>query len=112
MFIFGGLISATGYNTGVFNTSVIFPYFILFITLKLFYDFFLNKERKADKLKVSYLIIIVAGLDCFAGGMVIEQNRYLATILMIILSFSFTISGFYGSRLFTFAKQTFVEKLS
>jgi len=112
MFALGSLISFTTYNSEFFRNYPFYRYFILFILLKFIYDAFFNKE-KIDKLKISFLIIIVSGLDCFGAGFIINKSYILHSIFLIIaLSFGFTMSGFYASKVITYAKRNFSNNLN
>jgi hypothetical protein len=112
MFVSGGLISLTTSKSGVLSSYSVYRYFILFIFLKFIYDAFFNKE-KIDKLKISFLIIIISGLDCFGAGFVVDKNYIsLSIFLIIFLSFGFTMSGFYVSKILIYAKRNFNNNLN
>jgi hypothetical protein len=112
MFTSGSFIYLSGYKESFVKSSSIGNYFVLFIVLKFLYDSFFKGSKKNNTIKLSFLLLLVSGFDCFLAGVVSPVKNFLIPAgLIIFLSFGFTISGFYGSRLFIVAKQIFAQKL-
>jgi hypothetical protein len=82
------------------------------VILKFFYDSIFKNSRKPNTLKLSFILLFISGIDCFFAGIISAGENFSGlAFLIVFLSFGFTISGFYGSRLLIVAKQMLAEKL-
>jgi hypothetical protein len=108
----GSLINISYYSGSFVKSSSVGHFFILFVVLKFFYDRIFKNTRKNNTLKLSLIVLFLSGIDCFFAGVASAGKNFPGlSALIVFLSFGFTISGFYGSRLLITAKQMLAEKL-
>jgi hypothetical protein len=109
-FFSGSLINISDYNSSFVKSSSFGHFFIIFVILKFFYDSIFKNSRKPNTLKLSFILLFISGIDCFFAGIISAGENFSdIAFLIVFLSFGFTISGFYGSKLFITARNKFVQ---
>jgi len=110
MFISGHMISTININSDNFFsfTRSVYPFFLMIIGIKFLYSGFSNRKQKNTKIHhitITYLLIIVSGIDEFGAGFSIPNNFFIiALAFSCFFTLNFTIIGFFISN-------TYIKKI-